>query len=347
MVPEIKDSVMGAIFAPTAGVVYPYEVTTALIENGITNGGKLYLNTPIEDIQFNDGMFDISTKKGTFLVDLVINATGVQAANFKRKWKAPDFNINPAKGEYFVIDNDIHISDKVLFPMPEKDTKGALLVPMNSGNYLVGPNRVETNEYDTATTKDGLDYVWSSVNKMIPVPKQSIIRSFTGLRASTDSGDFVIKFDDETTAWLDVAAIDSPGLASAPAIAKYVANLINSEYEIEKKKEIVNSREGIKKIKDANLNELNELIKKDSRYGNIVCKCENVSEAEIVQAIHSLVPSKSVKAIKNRVRPGMGRCQGGFCQPKVMEIIARELNIPIEEVLAFNEDSNIVRGGDE
>ncbi len=347
MVPKINPEVKGALFAPTAGVTYPFEVATAFIENGIDNGGLLYLDTHIMNIQEMGKKFAIETDKGNFLVDLVINATGVNASIFKSMWKKPDFNITPAKGEYFVIDNDIEITDKVLFPMPDKETKGALLIPMVSGNYLVGPNRVKTTLGDKATTQSGLDYVWASVNKIIEVPRRSIIRSFTGLRASTECGDFIIKFDDENKHWMDVVGIDSPGLASAPAIAEYVAQLMKKEFAIATKKNIIKTRQGIVPIKGKPVDEINTLIKKDPRYGNIICKCEEVSEAEIVQAIHSSVPATTVKAIKNRVRPGMGRCQGGFCQPKIIEIIARELNIPIYDVLDSNRGTNIVKRGDE
>lgn len=342
--PHLSDNVTKAINFYTTAIIYPWEVALACGETAVKNGVELYLNHEVMDITKTKSGYCVHTKEKDFETKMILNATGIYADKIDQMVsREHSFEIHPRKGEYFVFDKDAKFVNHIIFPVPSKKGKGVLAVPTVHGNTMIGPNAQES-DYDTGTSSEGLQFVKDSISKTIKdVPWNKVIRTFAGLRPSSTSKDFIIEEAKDAENFINIASIESPGLASAPAISKYVIqNFVSRTFSLEEKKNAVMTRENPVCMQTLSNAEKEKLIHENPLYGKIVCRCENVSEGEIVDCIHSPIGARSVKGVKKRVRPGMGRCQGGFCEPLVVSILARELNISPVDVVLDSEESNIL-----
>ena len=346
MEPNITDDVVGVLHAPSAGLVSPYELTFALAENAAMNGVKFFLNQKVRRIKHQNYVYTVKTKTKEFRANNVINAAGLYAAKISKLVGLDYFDIMPRKGEYILFDRNAMHLNKILFPIPTKISKGILVCPTLHGNTFVGPNAQNiTDKKDTSTTEAGLKEILEGARKLLPnLPVRASIRNFAGLRAVPDTYDFIIDNTD-VYGFINVAGILSPGLTSCFAIAEKIVGFLELlGLELNIKEDYNPIRPKPERFKDFSKEELDKKIQQDPTWGNIVCRCETIPEKEIINAIHSPVGATTLDGVKFRCRPGMGRCQGGFCRPRVMEILARELNIPYEKVTKKGEYTRILVG---
>lgn len=331
--PNLAESVAGALYARTGGIVGAYELTTALIENGAVNGGELILNFEVEGIKktaSEDGeFFEITSADGRLVrARFVVNAAGVFADRVNNLAAKPSFEIRPRKGEYYVLDKSLGgLAERTLFVCPGKLGKGVLVSPTVHGNLIAGPDAQDGCEPDdTATTAGGLDFVRK--NAVLLTDKinfRESIRNFAGLRAVSTAKDFIIAEAPDTPRFFNLAGIKSPGLTSAPAIAEYARDLLaDAGLELSEKPDFDPYRSETR-FMSLSSEEKAALIRSNPAFGRVICRCESITEGEIVEAIHRPVGATTLDGVKRRCRPGCGRCQGGFCGPRVLEILAREL----------------------
>lgn len=344
--PTLNDTVVGALYAPTSGIVCPFQYTIALFENAVSNGGELYLESEVVSIETNDGIFFVKTKDGKeFKARYVVNAAGVYADEVHNMIAKEKFSIRPRTGEYIVFDKSQgRLFNSTIFPCPSKMGKGILVSPTIHGNLFIGPNAIDIDDKENkSTTQLGLDEIKKAANiTTSKINYRESIRNFAGLRAISSTGDFIIEENDDMKGFIDVAGIKSPGLTCAPAIAEDVVRILKEAgLDLERKTNFISRRKQVR-FMDLSVDERNELIKENPQYGNIVCRCESITEGEIVDAINRSFGKISIDGVKRRCRPGMGRCQGGFCSPKVLDIIAREKNISKEDVNLDKKDSFVL-----
>lgn len=350
MEPNISDEAVAALYAPSAGIVCPFELNIGMAENANVNGVEFRFNTEVTRIQKTGDHFEIETNNGTVLSKCVVNAAGVYADVFHNMVCKEPIHITPRKGEYYLLDKSAgnHVRHTI-FMLPTKMGKGVLVTPTVHGNLLVGPTATDQEDREgTNTTRQGLDEVAAKAALTVKdVPLRSVITSFAGLRAHEDHHEFIIREAPECEGWIDVAGIESPGLTSSPAIGKMAAGIVVKKYGFAKKAHFVATRKGVVKPGKLSLEERNELIRKNPTYGTIICRCETVSEGEILDAIHRPLGAKSLDGVKRRTRAGMGRCQAGFCSPRVMEILAREVpGITMRNVTKAGGASRLIVGLD-
>ena len=347
MEPNINSEVKGALFAPTGGIIGPFEYTIALMENAVQNGGEVILNSEVVSITKN-GVFIIKTKDNKeYKSKYFINAAGVYADKIHNMICKEKFKIKPRKGEYYVMDKDVgNFVNHTVFPCPSKLGKGILITPTVHGNLLIGPNASDINDKESLkTTNEGLENIReNATHTCSKLDFRKCIRTFAGLRAVSDKDDFIIGEDKEVRGFIDVAGIKSPGLTSAPAIAEDMINILADAGLKLNKKDNFNRNREIINFMELSVDKKKELIQKDSRYGRIICRCEGITEGEIVDAINRSFGSITLDGVKRRCRPGMGRCQGGFCGPRVQEIIAKELKLKMEDILLEKDGSTILFG---
>ncbi len=332
--PNVADEVGFSLYAPSAGVISPYQLAIAYADRAALNGGEILLEAPVVGIaRTSDGNFEVQTPKGTFKARIVINCAGAYGANVNDMAGAEHYETSYRRGDYFVLDNTERKNvNTVIFPLPTAAGKGILVAPTADGNVIYGPTANDTSLGDTATTLESLDELKRNVPLSYKRPAfNKCIRVYSGLRTIIGH-DFVIGESEKVDNFFMAIGICSPGLTSAPAIAEFLTDGVAKRLGAARKQNVVAELEKPVRVKELDDVALNELIKKDSRFGRIVCRCEKVTEGEIVQAIHSPLPARTVDAVKRRTRAGMGRCQGGFCCTRVMEILSRELNIPLTEV---------------
>lgn len=345
--PLINPAATAALWAPTGGICDPFAATLAAAENAVLNGVTLLLNTQFEDfIMEQDRVIGIKTNRGKFHADWVINAAGLFAdAVMHKAGVRPEFKITPRKGEYFIIDRMELALNTVLFPVPSEISKGILVTATMHENTLIGPNaQNQHDKQDKEVTTAGMDEVWQGAQKLIPsLNKRHVIATYAGLRAGGNAAtpdpavdyhnDFVIEIPNEVKGFVNLGGIESPGLTSAPAIALYVIELLKDQgVKFEEKADWNPIRQPRPKFGHLSTKEQKALIEKDPRYGRIICRCEMITEGEIVAEIHSPIPAGNYDAIKRRTWLGTGRCQGGFDMPLVTEILARELNLPPTQI---------------
>ena len=352
--PNLSKEVIGALYCSSAGIVCPFNMTFALIENAIENNVELKTSEKVESIEKLDEGFKITTSNSEYKTKYIVNAAGLYSDKIANLIGDNEFEILPRKGEYRILDRNAGDSvTKVIFQAPTKVGKGILVAPTVHGNVIVGPtaDNVDSVE-DTTTSSSGIEKVDELSRKSIPnLPLNQSIRVFAGVRASSNKKDFVIYPSKNAKGFINVGGIDSPGLASSPAIAKYVAKLLNEQgLELEENPSFNPKRKAILGFEHMSLEEKKEILKQNSKYSKIICRCESITEGEIIEAIKRPAGARTLDGVKRRVRPGSGRCQGGFCAPRVMEILSRELNIPIEELVKENHGSALVdskiKGGD-
>jgi len=335
--PHLSKTIVEALYAPTGGIVAPWDLAIAAAENAMDNGMELRVDTEVIGIERIDGGYRLQTDTGEAIeTRVVINCAGLYSDRIHNMVSEPCFKIIPRRGEYFVLDKSEgnHVSHTI-FQCPTPNGKGVLISPSVHGNLIVGPNaeQVETVEH-VETTAAGLKSVREAATKSSPdVAYAAVITSFAGLRSTPDTGDFIIGEAKDAPGFFDVAGIESPGLTSAPAIAVHVAGLVRAYLGNPASKADFNPvRRPVLHFSHLPNEAKAAWIQKDPRYGRIVCRCESITEGEIVDAIHRNAGATTVDGIKRRLRPGMGRCQGGFCGPRVVEILSRELNIPLTAV---------------
>jgi len=339
--PNVNEKAVAALSAPTAGITSPYEAAIALAENARQNGVQVLLETEVEEIILGrEAVKGVQTDKGLIEAKCVINSAGLFSDEVSAMAGINHFSITPIRGEYFIFDKILSGFVKhVLFPVPTPISKGIVVTHTVNGNLLIGPNANSIDDkMDLATTRCGLEEVFEGAIKLVPrlsSKRSMIITNFSGLRAETSTGDFIIEAYDEPRGFVNVAGIKSPGLTSAPAIAERVTNiLIDIGFKLREKTSFNPHREpihrSIDEIYSNSADGKGRLLAKDPKYGHIVCRCEHVSEGEVVEAIKR--GATTIEGIKFRTRAGMGRCQGGFCKPRLIRILERELDIKVKDV---------------
>ncbi len=354
--PHLADSVRSVLDLPTTAIITPWEVAIALTEEAVLNGTDLLLGRNVTAIRREKDGFVVSaqrrdgsleTLRSRFLVD----AAGVYADRiYAMAAGYSPFSITPKKGEYFVIDKEKNpLVSRVIYPTPSEKGKGVLAVPTIHGNLLIGPNSDPTpDREDLGTTAAGLAYVREKISKTVrDIPFHKVIRSFAGLRSSGSTQDFIVEEARDVPGLFLAAAIESPGLTSAPAISRYIVEeLIGSHISLRPRKEYRKRQPPL--VFDAlSPAEKNELIRKDPAYGHMVCRCEQITEGEVLEAIRRPAGARTIKGVKKRCRPGMGRCQGGFCEPLVAEILCRETGVSLPELFYMDsQDETIKKGGE-
>ena len=332
--PNLSPDVLCALYAPTGAIVCPYELTIASIGNAMDNGANLELDFAVNKIQDLGSHYEISSDKGTVSARYVINAAGVFSDEIAKMAGDDSFTIQPRRGEYVLLDKECgSLVKNTIFRTPGKMGKGILVSPTVDGNLITGPTGVDIEDkLDKSTTAEGLSFVMQQSNENTTgIPFGKSITSFCGLRAVGSVGDFII--NNPLPRFVNVAGIESPGLSSAPAIAEMVVELLDKAgLALEKKADFNPIREATHAFREGTIEEKNEMIKKDPTYGHIICRCEGVSEGEILAAIRQNPRPRDLDGVKRRTRAQMGRCQGGFCSPYIVELLAQEMNIPYEEV---------------
>ena len=341
--PNLSDSVTKVLSFPTTAVIHPWEVAEGCMECAINNGTELYLNASVTGIEKTENGYKVLAGDKSFETKYVVNAAGVHAADIYALISDHTlFHTVAKRGEYYVLEENLNFVDHIIFPVPSDKGKGVLAVPTVHGNVLIGPDSsVIADPDDNGNSTQGLSYVRENIFKtMKNVPLNRSIRNFAGVRPSTDQKDFII--EESLPYFINAASIESPGLASAPAIADYIIEIMQMHGIFTEKTDYNLTRKAPVRLKNLTDEEKNELIKNNPAYGKMICRCEQISEGEIIDCIHKPCGARSIKGVKKRLRPGMGRCQGGFCEPRVLEILARELHISPLEVVLDSPESRIL-----
>ena len=342
--PAISDEVVAALYAPTGGIVCPFGLTIAMAENAAVNGVDFHLNEAVTAVEKSGDGFKVTTDKETYECKAVINAAGVYADIIHNMVCDDKLKITARKGEYCLYDKKVGGTvSSTIFQLPGTYGKGVLVTPTVHGNLLLGPTAVDIpDKEEVNTTKDGLDAVQATASKSIKsVPFRSVITSFAGLRAHEAGDDFVVG-ESSVKGFYDAAGIESPGLSAAPAIGEFLAGEVAKSLGATEKKDFVATRKGIPNVALASKEERDRLIKENPMYANVICRCELVTEGEIVDAIKRPVGATTLDGVKRRTRAGMGRCQAGFCSPKTLEILARELGKDITEITKHGKGSEFL-----
>lgn len=340
---NIGEGVTSALIAPTGAIICPYELCMAAVGNAMDNGAELKLNFDVKKIEKNDTGYEIFSENGSVSAKIVINCAGIYSDAIARMVGDDSFTVRARRGEYMLLDKECGtLVSHTVFRCPSKMGKGILVTPTVDGNLLLGPTAEDIDDKaDTRTTASGLDSVRRQASEQVSgINFGKVITSFTGLRSTGSTGDFIINIRD---GFVNVAGIESPGLSSAPAIGEYVAELLRESGAIalEKKADFNPKRKPMHYFRELSIDEKNEIIKNDQTYAHVICRCEIVTEGEILEAIRTNPKPRDVDGVKRRTRASMGRCQGGFCTPYIIELLARELGCDFSEVTKFGGESYI------
>ncbi len=341
--PNLNKEIVGVLNVKTSGIVSPYEMTIALAENAAENGVEFKLNSKVTNIEKTSEGYKLTlNNKELVSGKIIINASGLEGAFLNNLVSMSKREINPVKGEYCLFDKVAGaMINKTLFQVPNKLSKGVLVTPTAEGNLLVGPNAVEGKTLETS--REGIDEILDKSKKSLEeLPVARILNTFSGIRPKTKGGDFIIEEVEDAKNFINVIGIDSPGLTAAPAIGVYVVNMIKERLDLVEKKNFKKTREKIVRFAELSLEEKNKLIKEKPAYGHMVCKCEFVTEGEIVEAIHRPIKALTVDAIKRRTRASMGGCQGIGCTLPISKILSRELGIDISDINKNSEGSPVI-----
>lgn len=333
--PNLADGVYAVLHIPSGGIVCPFGMNIAYAENAAQNGVEFKLGTEVQLIERVGQDYRIQTNQGVFETKYVINAAGVYADVFHNMVSELKIHIMPRRGDYCLLDKTAgDLVRHTIFQLPTEKGKGVLVTPTIHGNLLLGPTAIDIEDKEaTATTAKGLQEVLEKCTKSVKnIPFKQVITSFAGLRAHEEHGEFIIGEVEDAKGFIDVAGIESPGLTSAPAIGIYVRDILAEKMELKEKENFVEERKGIVRFLDLPKEEQNRLLQENQAYGQIVCRCEQITEGEILDAIHRPLGATTLDGVKRRTRAGMGRCQAGFCTPKVMEILARELHLELKDI---------------
>ena len=348
MEPNLSEETYAALYAPTAGIVCPFGLNIALAENAAMNGVEFHFDTEVQSLERRQGGgWILHTSQGSYETRLVVNAAGVYADSLHNMISSGKIHITPRRGDYCLLDKTTgsHVNHTI-FPLPGKYGKGILFSPTIHGNLLLGPTAIDVADPEaTNTTADGLAQVLENAGRYVKeIPYKNVITSFAGLRAHEDGHEFIIGEVPGAENFIDCAGIESPGLTSSPAIGEMVAEIVRAKLELSEKEHFISRRKGIMNPTQLPDGERQEWIRRHPAYGHIVCRCEHISEGEILDAIHRPLGARSLDGVKRRVRAGMGRCQGGFCSPRVMELLSRELDIPLEQITKRGGASTLLCG---
>lgn len=347
MEPNISEDVYKALYAPTGGIVCPYELTLAMAENAYDNGVSFLFEKEVNSISKEKDSFKIGINDEFIYGKIIINCAGVYSDEINNLVSKEKLHIIPRKGEYMLFDKAAgDMVKSTIFQTPTKMGKGILVTPTVDGNLLIGPNAVDIdNKEDYNTTELGLNDIKVKAQMSVKnLPFNAIITSFSGLRAHEVNDDFIIGEAKDIDGFFNVCGIESPGLTCAPYIGVMVSKMVSDKLKASLKNNFKNTREGIKKFREMSNDERNNIIKENPSYGKIICRCEVVTEGEIIDSIRRPLGAKDIDGVKRRTRAGMGRCQSGFCSPKILTILSKELSIPMEKVTKKGGNSTLLMG---
>lgn len=340
---NINKDVLGALYVKSSGIVSPYEMTLAFGENAVENGVEFILGQGVVDIKKENEIYEISLEGGNTLKSkMVINAAGLGGGFLNNLVSEVKYEINPVKGEYCLFDKVAGtLCEKTLFQVPSELSKGVLVTPTVDGNLLVGPNAKSSKSIETS--REGIDEILDKSKKTIKdIPVDRVLNTFSGLRPKVSGGDFIIEEAKDAKNFINVIGIDSPGLTAAPAIAKYVVNLVSNNINLNEKENFKETRTKMIRMSELSIEEKNKLIAKNPSYGKMVCKCEFVTEGEIIDSIKIPLGATTIDGVKRRTRAMMGGCQGGGCIIPISMILSKELGIDISEVNKNSKSSTVV-----
>jgi glycerol-3-phosphate dehydrogenase len=349
MEPNLNPEVKGGLYIPRESIIDPFIYVQALAENAHENGVCFLLNTKVTGIHTEDNRIkSVETTAGDIKTKYVVNAAALYSDKIAAMVGKADYKMVARRGQFFILDKNTACKvNRIILPIPTKITKGKLISPTIHGNMLVGPTAEDLdNKIDKSTTAEGLESILQDVRRLVPnINVKDSITQYSGLRPNRNPEGLHADMYDDLEGYVNLSGIRSTGLTLSIAIGKYVVEMMKEHgLSVEFKENFIKTRKGIVKFSELGPEERERMIAENPLYGNVICRCETVTEGEIVAAIRRPLGARSIDAIKRRVRAGMGRCQGGFCGPKVIEILARELNIPIEEVNKNNAGSYVIAG---
>jgi glycerol-3-phosphate dehydrogenase len=332
--PNIGDGVTCALRAETGAIVCPYELCMAAVGNAMDNGAQLKLGFEVKNIEKTGDVYRISSDNDTLEAKIVVNSAGVYSDEIAAMIGGDGFSVRPRRGEYMLLDKECgSLVSHTVFRCPSKMGKGVLVSPTVDGNLLLGPTAEDIDDKeDTSTTVAGLHRLSTlALEQVKGINLGKVITSFTGLRATGSSGDF--KIDSPKRGFVNCAGVESPGLTSAPAIAQYVVEMLKGDgFELSLSESFNGARRPMHYFREASLEEKNEIIKNDPEFAHVICRCETVTAGEIIEAIRTNPKPTTVDGIKRRTRASMGRCQGGFCTPYIVDLLAREMGVDVTEI---------------
>lgn len=345
--PNVSEKVVAALHAPSGAIVCPFGLTIALAENAVENGVEFRLGTEVEKIEPVEGGYRLTTANGVYEAKALVNAAGVYADIFHNMVSGRPIHITPRKGEYCLMDRKAGACvGHTLFQMPTALGKGVLVTPTVHGNLLTGPTAADVEDRESlGTTREGLDELLGRAALSVKnLPVRQVITSFAGLRAHEGGGDFILGQPEDAPGFFDAAGMESPGLSCAPAVGSYLAEEVGKYLSLEKKANFKAVRKGIPSMGAASPEERRRLAAENPLYAKVVCRCEMVTEGEIVDAIRRPLGASTLDGVKRRTRAGMGRCQAGFCTPRVVEILARELGQDPGQITKRGPGSELLSG---
>lgn len=344
--PRVSDMAIGALYAPTAAIVNPWELCLSMAQIAVENGAQLYLNNKVTAIEKTDYGFLVTTGSGQYQAKTIFNASGIYADKIHDMVAKHTFTIQPRSGQYFLLDkSEGEKARQIIFQCPVGETKGVLIAPTVHGNLIVGPDSTLAEESNVKTSLEGLDFIKKAGLKSIPtINYKENIRNFAGLRAACEIDDFIISEATDTKGFFDLAGIKSPGLSAAAAIGELSCKMLcDYGMELIKKTSFIDKRK-VLRFKELSQEEKSSLIQQNPAYARVICRCETITEGEIMDGIHTPIPPVSIDGVKRRAGAGMGRCQGGFCSPRVMEILAEVQKKELYEVLQDTAGTVVLMG---
>lgn len=345
--PNISDHAVAALYAPTGGIVCPFGMNIAFSENAAANGVEFKFYTEVEGFEKNGNNWIVKTNHGEIETKYIVNAAGIYADVFHNMVSDKKIHITPRRGDYCLLDRETEgFVTHTIFKLPGKFGKGVLVTPTVHGNTLVGPTAIDIEDREgTNTTQAGIDELLGKAGLTVKgLPIRQVITSFSGLRAHQDGHEFIIGEVEDAKGFIDCAGIESPGLSSAPAIGRMVAGIITKQEQPKRNTDFNGTRKGMLDPKTLTKAEQAQLIKEKPEYGNIICRCEMITEGELIDAIRRPLGAKSLDGVKRRARAGSGRCQSGFCSPRTIEVLARELGVDPSAITKSGGESKIIVG---
>lgn len=330
--PNLSAELAGGLLAPSGGIVVPFDLVFALTENAVANGAKLMVGTEVRGIKVEKDGFLVRTNRQPIRTKVIVNAAGLYGGEVAAMIGDHSIQLYARKGEEYLFDRKLEgLVQRTIFPLPSKVSKGILVIPTVDGNIMIGPTAHRVENYDLSTSVSGWNEIYSEARNLVPsLQPADLITAFSGLRAVGTTGDFMIAPSMISPRFINAAGIESPGLTAAPAIAEYIVELIKESGLPMPRKRRFNPLRSVVRLRDINPQAQAELMQKDPAYGQIVCRCEMVSAGEIRDAIRR--GATTVDGVKLRTRSGMGRCQGGFCTPKIIRLLSAELGLPPEQI---------------
>lgn len=349
MEPNLNPEVKGGLYIPRESIIDPFILVQALAENANANGVEFLLGAKVTDIKIDNGKIQsVVTTAGEIQTQYVINSAGLYCDEIAAMVGKADYKVVARKGQFFILDKNTSCKvERIVLPIPTKITKGKLMCPTIHGNMLVGPTAEDQqSKVDKSTTAEGLQSIATDVRNLVPnVNLRDTITQYSGLRPNRNPEGLRVDTYEDLEGYINLSGVRSTGLTLSVAMGKYVAQkLLEIGAKLTLKSNFITRRKGIVKFSEQTREAQDELVKENPLYGNVICRCETITEAEIMQAIHRPLGARSVDAVKRRVRAGMGRCQGGFCGPKAIEILARELQVSPTEINKHNQGSYMVTG---